>query len=51
MNKIALQIELQSPGMVPASGNVIFDTIVHSDATIGYDGLTGEITFNETGDT
>lgn len=49
VSKIALQIELQSPGTVPAGGNVIFDTIVRPDGSIGYDSSTGVITFNQTG--
>ena len=49
MSKIALQIELQSTGTVTAGSNVLFDTIVHSDADIGYDSSTGVITFNQTG--
>lgn len=49
MRKIALQIELQSPGTVMAGGNVIFDTLVHSDESIDYDSSTGVITFNQTG--
>jgi hypothetical protein len=49
MSNIALQIELQSAGMVTVGGNVLFDSIVSSDGNIAYDSSTGVITFNETG--
>ncbi len=49
MSKIALQIELQSAGIVMAGDNVLFDTIVHPDADISYDSSTGVITFNQAG--
>lgn len=49
MSKVALQIELQSAGMVMAGANVRFDTFVHSDGIIDYDSSTGVIIFKQTG--
>lgn len=49
MSGVAMQIELVGGGTVPASGNVIFDTMVYTEGNISYNNVTGEITLNEAG--
>lgn len=49
MSNIALQIKLQSDGMVTSGGNIIFDSTVYSAGNINYDSSSGVITLNEAG--
>lgn len=49
MGDIALQIERAIGGEIPPGTEVIFETVVNSSGTIGYDSLTGVITLQEEG--
>ncbi|RDY26620.1 hypothetical protein CHL78_012805 [Romboutsia weinsteinii] len=49
MNNTSLQIKCSIPATLTTNSNLIFDNIRYSHGNITYSNITGEITFNETG--
>ncbi|MEA4926171.1 MAG: hypothetical protein VB084_12785 [Syntrophomonadaceae bacterium] len=49
MSNIALQIETLNTGVIEPESAVVFENTLYSSGNIGYNSVTGEITFFEAG--